>query len=249
MSAPLSSPFVFIGNHRLLDFLNTEVAADGALRDLLGGFGDLVHWLEAAGALDRASARTALAKWEGKRSGEAAVGQARGLRAALRQLADAAVEGRRIPRATLEGVNRLLGRGAAVAKVVPDAADGFVTRRGLRLEEPLDLLVPVAEAAADLLCHADLSRVRRCAHPACVLYFLDGTKNGTRRWCDMRTCGNRANAAAYYRRRLRDDRPGSAVPPASITAYSPGPPPAADRNPRSERSRAEGIRGPRSRRS
>jgi predicted RNA-binding Zn ribbon-like protein len=41
-----------------------------------------------------------------------------------------------------------------------------------------------------------------------VLYVLDGTKNGTRRWCDMRSCGNRANAAAYYRRR-RAERPAT----------------------------------------
>ena len=67
---------------------------------------------------------------------------------------------------------------------------------------------PIAEAAADLFCQADPGRVRRCAHPACVLYFLDGTKNGTRRWCDMRTCGNRTNAAAYYRRR-RAESPGA----------------------------------------
>jgi predicted RNA-binding Zn ribbon-like protein len=200
MSTRAPSPFVFVGNHRVLDFVNTEVATDGALRDLLGGFGDLVQWLEAAGALDRASARTALAKWEGRRSGEMALAAARALRAALRRLADTAAEGRPVPRATLDRVNQLLGRGAATARVVPDPAAGFVTRRGLRLEEPLDLLVPVAEAAADLLCHADLSRIRRCAHPACVLYFLDTTKNGTRRWCDMRTCGNRANAAAYYQR-------------------------------------------------
>jgi predicted RNA-binding Zn ribbon-like protein len=213
MSTPAPFPFVFIGNHRVLDFVNTEVAADGALRDLLGGFGDLVRWLEAAGAIDRASARTALAKWQGKRSGEAAFRAARTFRAALRRLADAASEGRPVPRAALERVNQLLGRGAAIAKVVADSAAGFVTRRGLRLNQPLDLLVPVAEAAADLLCHADLSRVRRCAHPACVLYFLDTTKNGTRRWCDMRTCGNRANAAAYYSRRRSDERPGSAAPP------------------------------------
>jgi predicted RNA-binding Zn ribbon-like protein len=199
-TAPAPAPFFFIGNHRLLDFVNTEVAVDGALRDLLGGFGDLVQWLEAAGALDRAAARMALAKWEGKRSGETALAAARALRAALRRLADAAAEGGAVPRTTLDRVNQLLGRGAAIAKVVPDSAAGFVTRRGLRLEEPLDLLVPVAEAAADLLCHADLSRIRRCAHPSCVLYFLDTTKNGTRRWCDMRTCGNRANAAAYYQR-------------------------------------------------
>ena len=105
-----------------------------------------------------------------------------------------------MPRAVVATVNRLLARGAVVTRIERGGA-GFTARPGLRLEEPADLLVPIAEAAADLLCHADLSRIRRCAHPACILYFLDGTKNGTRRWCDMRTCGNRANAAAYYRRR------------------------------------------------
>jgi predicted RNA-binding Zn ribbon-like protein len=191
--------FVFVGNHRALDFVNTEVAVEGALHDLLGTLPDLVSWLVQAGAIDRSSARLALSKWEGRRAGEAVLEDARELRAALRRLADAAAAGRRVPRAAVDRVNRLLARGAGIAQVVPEA-DGFATRRGLRLEEPTDLLVPIAEAAADLLCQADPGRIRRCAHPACVLYFLDGTKNGTRRWCDMRTCGNRANAAAYYRR-------------------------------------------------
>lgn len=205
MPTSASAPFIFVGNHRALDFVNTEIAVDGEPRDLLAGLSDLVSWLEHAGAVDRASARTALARWAGKRSGEAVIGEARALRAALQRLAEAAAEGRPVPRATLERVNQLLGRGTAVAKVVPDAEGGFVIRRGLRPEEPADLLVPIAEAAADLLCHADLGRIRRCANPACVLYFLDGTKNGARRWCDMRTCGNRANAAAYYRRQRGTD--------------------------------------------
>lgn len=194
------APFVFVGNHRALDFVNTEIAEGGAPRDLLGDFADLVSWLEHAGALDRASARTALARWDGKRAGEMVLEDARELRTALHRLADAAAEGRPVPRATLERVNELLARGAVVERVVPEAGGAFITRRSLRLRQPADLLVPVAEAAADFVCHADPGRVRRCAHPECVLYFLDGTKNGTRRWCDMRTCGNRANAAAYYRR-------------------------------------------------
>lgn len=199
MSPQASPPFVFVGNHRMLDFVNTEVAADGVPRDLLGGFADLVVWLERAGLIDRASARKARAKWEGRRAGGVLLEQARALRTALRRLADAAAEGRPVPRMALDLVNGLLGRGAGFARVA-SAGAGFETRHGLHLHEPDDLLVPVAEAAADLLCHTDLHRVRRCAHPACVLYFLDGTRNGTRRWCDMRTCGNRANAAAYYRR-------------------------------------------------
>ena len=200
MTVHPESPFVFVGNHRALDFVNTEVAVEGAPRDLLSGLPALARWLEQAGAIDRATARTALAKWEGKRGAEVVLEEARELRVALRRLAEAAAGGRGIPRATVERINHLLARGAGVTQVVA-GEQGYATRRGLRLEEPSDLLVPIAEAAADLLCQADLGRIRQCAHPECVLYFLDGTKNGTRRWCDMRTCGNRANAAAYYRRR------------------------------------------------
>jgi predicted RNA-binding Zn ribbon-like protein len=193
-------PFFFVGNHRLLDFVNTEVAVEGAPRDLLARPDDLVDWLERAGAVDRATAQAARAEWGGGRPGTRVLAKARTLRTALRRLADAAAAGRPVPRATLEQVNALLARGAAVDRLVAGSDGGFVTRRGLHLRDPDDLLVPIAEAAADFLCHADLARVRRCAHPSCVLYFLDTTKNGTRRWCDMRTCGNRVNAAAYYHR-------------------------------------------------
>jgi predicted RNA-binding Zn ribbon-like protein len=197
------SRFVFIGHHRALDFVNTEVAAEGAPRDLLTDLGSLTDWLVQAGALDRPTARRAGMRWRGKRAEQGILAQARALRSALRRLADAAAEGRAVPRPVVEAVNRLLARGALVTRIERGGA-GFTAKTGLRLEQPADLLVPIAEAAADLLCHADLSRIRRCAHPACILYFLDGTKNGTRRWCDMRSCGNRANAAAYYRRRRAD---------------------------------------------
>lgn len=43
-------------------------------------------------------------------------------------------------------------------------------------------------------------RIRRCAHPACVLYYYDTSRNGTRRWCSMDGCGSRAKAARHYQR-------------------------------------------------
>ena len=202
MSSADLSPFIFVGHHRALDFVNTEVAVEGAPRELLTSLDDLVRWLTRAGALDGAAARTAIARWQGRRKGEAAVQAARALRTALRRLADAWAGGKPAPRATIARVNDLLARGTGTSRLVAAAGGtGFQLEPALRLEEPEDLLVPIAEAAADLICHAEPGRVRRCAHPACVLYFLDGTKNGTRRWCDMRACGNRTNAAAYYRRR------------------------------------------------
>jgi predicted RNA-binding Zn ribbon-like protein len=63
------------------------------------------------------------------------------------------------------------------------------------------LLGPVLWSAADLLVGAQLRRVRQCVNPACGWLFLDDSKSGTRRWCSMSTCGNRAKAHRHYERR------------------------------------------------
>jgi predicted RNA-binding Zn ribbon-like protein len=59
------------------------------------------------------------------------------------------------------------------------------------------LLAPVMRSAADLLIRAD-RRVRRCANEACLWLFNDESKAGTRRWCDMSSCGNRAKSRRHY---------------------------------------------------
>ncbi|MFF5444634.1 CGNR zinc finger domain-containing protein [Streptomyces sp. NPDC012888] len=43
-------------------------------------------------------------------------------------------------------------------------------------------------------------RIRKCASDSCVLHFLDVSRNGTRRWCSMERCGNRAKASRHYAR-------------------------------------------------
>jgi predicted RNA-binding Zn ribbon-like protein len=60
------------------------------------------------------------------------------------------------------------------------------------------LLAPVLWSAADLLARGDRSRLRRCANERCLWLFMDQSKTGTRRWCDMNSCGNRAKARRHY---------------------------------------------------
>ena len=55
-------------------------------------------------------------------------------------------------------------------------------------------------SAADLLANAEHRRVRRCANDECLWLFLDHSKGGTRRWCDMNACGNRAKSKRHYLR-------------------------------------------------
>lgn len=62
------------------------------------------------------------------------------------------------------------------------------------------VLWPVVRDAADLLTSEQLQRVSRCADDRCGWLFLDTSRNRSRRWCDMKDCGNRAKVRRHYRR-------------------------------------------------
>jgi predicted RNA-binding Zn ribbon-like protein len=69
-------------------------------------------------------------------------------------------------------------------------------------ERSLDLMLwPVARSAAELLTSDRLERVKECEDDrGCGFLFLDLSKNRSRRWCDMESCGNRAKVRRYRRR-------------------------------------------------
>ena len=46
----------------------------------------------------------------------------------------------------------------------------------------------------------EVARIRHCANAKCLWLFLDDSKNGSRRWCSMQLCGNRAKAHRHYLR-------------------------------------------------
>jgi len=48
------------------------------------------------------------------------------------------------------------------------------------------------------LGHDRPNRIRCCSRDGCILWFLDGSKAGRRRWCSMDRCGNRVKAQRHY---------------------------------------------------
>lgn len=67
--------------------------------------------------------------------------------------------------------------------------------------KPLErILWEVSQAAADLLTSNELQLVRFCEAPDCEWLFLDHSRNRSRRWCDMTSCGNRQKARRHYQR-------------------------------------------------
>jgi predicted RNA-binding Zn ribbon-like protein len=201
---PSDADFELSGGRLCLDLANTvswRKAADAD--DLLRSYAHLVAWARLAGLIDDARAE-ALLLAAGRRPSDAEVVLARAvaLREAIHDAMHAVVETARVPPAAIEAINGELASGLPHARVVP-AADGFAWGwdEGLADERALDRpLWAVARSAAELLVSDDLPRVRECAADRCGWLFMDTSKNKSRRWCDMATCGNRAKARRHYAR-------------------------------------------------
>jgi len=68
-------------------------------------------------------------------------------------------------------------------------------------ETELELPVwALAKSATDLLTSPDVRHVRACQSDTCRWVFLDTSRNHSRRWCDMKLCGNRMKARRFQAR-------------------------------------------------
>lgn len=59
-------------------------------------------------------------------------------------------------------------------------------------------LIPIIKSARDILVSDQLKNVRECGN--CGWLFYDKSKNQTRRWCNMKVCGNKIKTQKYYRK-------------------------------------------------
>lgn len=203
--AARGAPYTLVGERLWLDFVNSDDtghARGGSHRDALDSFEGFVGWLSAAGILDDGRAESLVRRAHEQPTGSsAALHEARRLRDVLRALAergDAANE--RTTQTAIAEINRILGRSAGTRRVEPRKDGGFVRNFVTAGDVFAGLMIPVIESAADGLVAGELRRVRKCANPACTRVFFDGSRNGKRRWCDMKTCGNRAKAARHRRK-------------------------------------------------
>jgi predicted RNA-binding Zn ribbon-like protein len=161
-------------------------------------FDALVAWMERAAVLDAERAAVMRRRaWQQPAGAAAALVDARRVRVALRALAERGDTSARARDDALTEINRVLGRSAGTRRV-EQRADGSFARAFVTVGDAFaGLMVPIVDSAADTLVTGALDRVRRCADPRCPRVFLDATKNGRRRWCDMAICGNRAKAARH----------------------------------------------------
>ena len=206
MNSTVEQPdFLFLAGHPVLDFLNTRPVVKGKTVEQLGTLEAFTRWLIRAGRIDGKAAGDALRRWNDGPDGERIAERARAFRETLRGMIDGLVRGRGASTEGVAAINFVLAENDGNLRLERQGAK-FRTRFAARSASPISLLGSVAEAASDLLSRANLSLVRRCGNPECVLFFYDATRNHRRQWCSMGTCGNLMKVRAF-RRRHRKPRP------------------------------------------
>jgi predicted RNA-binding Zn ribbon-like protein len=183
-----SPPFLWAGNHPATDLCNTEPVIGDARVELLPDFDAVVAWADLAGV---ASPGDPIDVTE--REAALTLRFVRRLRAAMRATLDPTIA----ESGAIESLNRVLDETPGVLRA--ERSSGHIDVSLAAPTAAAQLRLDVAAATMDIFRH-DRRRIRRCAGATCVLLFLDVSKSGRRRWCDMAVCGNRAKVAAHHAR-------------------------------------------------
>lgn len=189
--------FQLIAGNPALDLVNTldwRFRESGA-EELLPDYQQLVDFAEESALLDAKRARQ-LKRNADSSAANRVLEQVRALREVLADLIYAGLDGVDASSTSMQTLEKFLREARAQARLV---------RNGTRLqwdwagaeskaEFPLWLLT---RAASRLMLSENVEKVRACANPECRWLFLDTSKNHTRRWCDMKLCGNRMKARRF----------------------------------------------------
>ena len=190
----------FVAGTLSLDFVNTVGGIrSGPYRDKLETYRDLLDWAVLGGGLTKAEADRlgALAAQTPARAADA-LGEAKAFREALHAIFAAHLHHHAAATDALARANDQIGRALSHARLARDG-ERYVWRwEGTdALEAPL---WAVARDAGRLLTDGALERLTECASDTCGWFFLDTTKNRSRRWCDMKGCGNRDKVRRYRKK-------------------------------------------------
>lgn len=186
-----------------LDFVNTlELSAKGPIEHL-GTLDLALDWLVDRALLDPAAASAERGSAGLGRGSASRLAGIHRVRDALREVADAVAVERPADRDAVDVVNRTL-RAREVIELTP-AADGISVGDRDAADAVGDALARLVEPLAETVVSGRTDRLRVCENETCRWVFFDRSRGGHRRWCDMRTCGNRAKAARH-RAKLRESQ-------------------------------------------
>ena len=177
--------FPFRSGRISLDFVATVAKRRLGDRELLPGPDELRTWCRVAGLPVPQDEIT-----------PESLDRSRALREAVYTLARARVDAAAPPLAEIDLVNAAALAAPPTALLGPDGFTAIPRERA-----PLDsILALLARDAVDLFTGPYALRIRECTAHDCSLFFVDRSRPGSRRWCAMASCGEKASSATYRKR-------------------------------------------------
>lgn len=187
-----------VGGALCLDFANTVNVRPAPEHDYLLGYSDLVGWAQKVGILSPSLAGQ-LQKQAKKNASEAesVLHEARGMRELLYRLFSHIADGSEPDDGDKQVLMRAYGEAVSNGQLTKEDQH---YKTAWNVGRSLDaILWPIVHSAGELLLSEELRQVKEC--PSCGWLFLDTSKNQSRRWCSMSTCGARDKMRRYHKRK------------------------------------------------
>jgi predicted RNA-binding Zn ribbon-like protein len=195
-----SSTIVVPRRDLCIDFANTRYWRGSEPVETVHNFSEMVRWCETNAMLGREAAERALRCSEKHGRDAAAIfDDAIALRETIYLVCFAMTDGKTAEARDVAAINAALD-GAPERRVLAHREKTFGWRIDRAARSAAGLLAPVLWSAGDLIVSPEVGRLRHCLNDQCGWLFMDDSKNGSRRWCSMRSCGNRAKAQRHYLR-------------------------------------------------
>lgn len=201
MTTPRAGNLSLVGGILALDFVNTASGrgTDSPFEHLRQP-GDVIDWAAHAGIIAAETAQRSYAVvTEDGEVAEKVLRHAVQLREAVYGVGSAIARGSAPAEADLRTLKDFARRSIGPADLAPAPGGGYGFDFSVAPAE-IALLGPVAWSALDMLAAGNFERVKQCPGDDCGWLFFDNSKNNSRRWCDMATCGNRTKAKRHRHR-------------------------------------------------
>jgi predicted RNA-binding Zn ribbon-like protein len=195
-----------LGGRLCLDFINTlDWRGTDTPQEFLNTFEDLVSWSRHAGICSQQECRKLYQMAEqSNAAAKKVLNQALTLRETIYRLFAAGIANQNPRKEDLAIFNENLSRSMQDSQIslTKEGYTWNITGNRSRLDWVLN---PIIRSAAEILVSSERKKVKACADSACGWLFIDVSRNQSRRWCDMKDCGNRAKATRFYKKMQHDD--------------------------------------------
>ena len=187
-----------VGGVLCLDFANTINSRVNPEHEYLVQYSDLAGWAKKVGILSPTQTSQLEKRAEqNKEEADRTISTARNIRELLYRIFSNALKRSEPNQKDLEMFVTALGEAISRGHLIKKDNRYHTS---WKLDETFDaVLLPILHSAGQLLHSEDLQHVKECA--GCGWLFLDTSKNQSRRWCSMNTCGARDKMRRYHKRR------------------------------------------------